>query len=101
MIDLQQLQARIWANKEAQKFNLTNIEQEFNLTYGELAEAYESYRKDKGDVGEELADVFIFLVSLAKMLNVDLEREIMAKLDKNESRQYVKVGSHRIKKETI
>ncbi|HSX02291.1 MAG TPA: hypothetical protein VLI05_03160 [Candidatus Saccharimonadia bacterium] len=88
MIDLKELQDRVWANKEAKGFNLSNVEKEFNLTYGELAEAYDAYRKGKDSVGEELADVAIYLLALAKMLHVDLEAEVLAKLGINERRGY-------------
>jgi NTP pyrophosphatase (non-canonical NTP hydrolase) len=88
MIDLKQLQDQIWANKLAKGFSTDNVEREFNLTYGELAEAYDAYRKGRTDVGEELADVFIYLLCLAKMTGVDLEAEVLAKLGKNEQRVY-------------
>lgn len=97
MIDLQDLQAKIWANKVAKGFNTTSVEKEFNYTYAELAEVYEAYRKQKPDIGEELADVMIFLLGLAKMLEVDIEREILAKVDKNIARQYRAVNGHNIR----
>jgi NTP pyrophosphatase (non-canonical NTP hydrolase) len=100
MVELKQLQDRIWANKVSKDFNTTNVEKEFNYTYAELAEAFEAYRKQTGTEGEELADVIIFTLSLAKMLGVDdLEGEIMRKLEKNEQRQYRKVGEHNLKTE--
>lgn len=88
MIDLHEVQSRAWANKLNKGFNVTDVNREFNLIYGELAEAYEAYAKQKSDVGEELADVMLYLLSLAKMLNVDLEKETLAKLKKNEARIY-------------
>ena len=88
MIDLQDLQSKIWANKIAKGFSTDNIETEFNLTYAELAETYEAYRKQLPDVGEELADVFIYVLCLAKMLNIDLETEVVAKIQKNARRTY-------------
>lgn len=91
MVDLKQLQEQIWANKLAKGFSTTNVEIEFNLTYAELAEAYEAYRKQKPDVGEELADVMIYVLCLAKMLNVDLETEVQAKIAKNAARTYDKL----------
>ena len=98
MIDLAELQKQIWANKVAKGFNTTDVEKEFNYTYAELAEAYDSQRKNKGDVGEELADVIIFTLSLAKMLGVtDLEGEITRKLAINETRIYKQAGSHNIR----
>jgi NTP pyrophosphatase (non-canonical NTP hydrolase) len=103
MIDLKEVQERIWANKLAKGFGTTNVEREFNLTYGELAEAYEAYFKGHNTVGEELADVFIYLLNLAKMTNVDLEAEVMAKLGKNESRTYTEqvVNGQRVRLKTI
>ena len=92
MIDLKQLQKDIWANKVAKGFNTTNVEREFNYTYGELAEAYEAYRKKKDDLGEELADVMIYLFSLAEMLGIELEDELTRKIDKNARRRYEQVN---------
>lgn len=43
---------------------------------GELAEAYEAWRKKKDDLGEELADVAIYLLGLSEILGIDLEDEI-------------------------
>ncbi len=101
MIDLKEIQDRAWANKVAKGFNTTNVEREFNYTYAELAEVFESYRKQKGDAGEELADVVLFVLSLAKMLGVeDLEREILRKLDKNDAREYQRVGEHNVQVQT-
>lgn len=99
MGQLQELQKRVWANKQAKGFSTTNIEREFNYTYAELAEAYDSYRKAKGDVGEELADTAIFLMGLSEMLGVDLEQEILRKLDINEKRKYVEQNGHHVKEE--
>lgn len=90
MIDLPQLQKRVYANKIAKNFNVTDIYMEFCYTYGELSEAFEAYAKKTGEVGEELADVAIYLLGLAEILGVDLEREILAKIEKNEQRKYIK-----------
>ena len=88
MIDLKQLQKDIYKNKLNKGFNVTDINKEFCLTYGEMAEAYEAWRKKQTDVGEEIADVVIYLVGLAEILNVDLETEILKKVNKNKHRQY-------------
>ena len=61
---------------------------EFCLTYGEVAEAYEAWRKKKDDLGEELADVAIYLLGLSEILNIDLEDEILKKVYKNSKREY-------------
>ena len=61
---------------------------EFCLTYAELAEAYDAWLKKKDDVGEELADVVIFTMGLSEILGVDLESEIINKINKNSKRVY-------------
>ena len=86
MIDLKQLQKDIYKNKLNKGFNVTDINKEFCLKYGEMAEAYEAWRKT--DVGEEIADVVIYLLGLSEILNVDLENEILKKVNKNKHRQY-------------
>lgn len=88
MIDLKQLQKDIYKNKLNKEFNVTDINKEFCLTYGEMAEAYEAWRKKQTDVGEEIADVVIYLLGLSEILNVDLENEILKKVNKNKHRQY-------------
>lgn len=88
MIDLKQLQKDIYKNKLNKGFNVTDINKELCLTYGEMAEAYEAWRKKQTDVGEEIADVVIYLLGLSEILNVDLETEILKKVNKNKHRQY-------------
>lgn len=88
MINLKKLQKEVYQNKLDKGFNVTDINKEFCLTYGEVAEAYESWRKKKDDVGEEIADVAIYLLGLSEMLNIDLEKEILNKVNKNKHREY-------------
>ena len=90
MIDLAQLQKRIYQNKITKGFNVTDIFKEFCYTYGELTEACEAYTKKKEDIGEELADVAIYLLGLSEILGINLEEEILNKMDINEKRQYIK-----------
>ena len=73
MTDLKKLQKEIYQNKVNKGFNITDINKEFCLTYGEVAEAYEAWRKKKDDLAEELADVAIYLLGLSEILNIDLE----------------------------
>jgi len=89
MIDLAQLQKRVYQNKVAKGFNITDIHMEFNYAHGELSEAFHAYIKKQDTVGEELADVVIYLLGLSEILGIDLEKEILAKVEKNEKRQYV------------
>lgn len=87
-MSLKQVQKDVWQNKINKGFNTTDVNKEFCLLYGEVAEAYEAYKKKKDDLGEELADVAIYLLSLSEMLGFDLEDEIINKVAKNEKRVY-------------
>lgn len=88
MIDLGKVQEEIYQNKVDKGFNVTDINKEFCLTYGEVSEAYEAWRKKKEDLGEELADVAIYLLGLSEILKIDLEDEILKKVYKNSKREY-------------
>ena len=88
MLDLKKIQKEIYQNKVDKGFNVTEINKEFCLTYGEIAEAYEAWRKKKDDLGEELADVAIYLLGLSEILGIDLEDEIQKKVYKNSKREY-------------
>ncbi|WP_218918839.1 MazG-like family protein [Paenibacillus borealis] len=88
MIDLLQLQKRVYQNKVAKGFNVTDIFKEFCFMYGELSEACDAYLKKKDDLGEELADVALYLIGLSELLGINLEEEIMHKMEKNEKRIY-------------
>ena len=88
MIDLKKLQKEIYQNKLDKGFNVTDINKEFCLIYGEVTEAYEAWRKKKDDLGEELADVAIYLLGLSEILGIDLEDEIQKKVYKNSKRVY-------------
>ena len=67
-MNLKKIQKEVWENKVNKGFNTTNAEKEFCLLYGEVAEAYEAYRKKKNDLNEELADIAIYLLGLSEML---------------------------------
>ena len=97
MVDLKELQTQVYQNKIAHGFNTTNIEFEFCLAYSEMAEAYQAYLKKKDDLGEELADVAIYLLGLSEILGIDLEQEILKKIEKNSKRIYKKVDGVNIK----
>ena len=91
MLSTKALQARIYHNKVAQGFNVSNIEKEVCLLHGELAEFYEAYRKRLPTVGEELADVAIYLLGLAEILQIDIGKEIDRKMNINEHRKYAQI----------
>ena len=54
----------------------------------EVGEAFEAWKKKKPDLGEELADVAIYLLGLAEILDVDLGQEVRRKMDINRRRRY-------------
>lgn len=97
MVDLKRLQQLVFQNKVDHGFNTENVEFEFCLAYGEMAEAYQACLKHKDDLGEELADVAIYLLGIAEILGVDLEQEILKKMEKNRKRIYRKSGSEYVK----
>jgi MazG-like family len=86
------LQRAVYANKVAKDFNVTDVPLEFCYLSGEVAEAFEAYRKDLATIGEELADIAIYLLGLAEILHIDLESAIDAKMAKNAARTYHKVN---------
>ena len=97
MVDLCDLQKQILQNKKDKGFNTTNIPEEFCRAYGELGEAYDAYKKHKPDLGEELADVAIFLLGISEILDINLEEEIINKMQKNKNRVYVEKDGVRYK----
>lgn len=90
MIELKKIQSEAIDNKIKQGFDTTDICKEFCLLYGEVGVAYEDYRKKKDDLGEELADVAIYLLGISKILNIDLESEILKKIDINSKKSMKK-----------
>lgn len=91
MVDLKQIQKDVYQNKLNKGFNVTDVNKEFCLTYGEVAEAYDAWRKKKDDLGEEMADVLIYLLGLSEILNIDLETELLKKIEKNKHREYKEI----------
>ena len=87
-MNMKEIQKEIWQNKLNKGFNTTDVNKEFCLLYGEVAEAYDAYRKKKDDLNEELADISIYLMGLSEMLGYDLETEILKKVEKNKTRVY-------------
>lgn len=97
MADLKALQAQVYQNKVDHGFNTSNVEFEFCLASGEMAEAYQAYLMHKEDLGEELADVAIYLLGISEILGIDLEQEILRKMEKNRKRTYKKVNNEYVK----
>ena len=98
-MDLDQMQKRVYQNKLNKGFNVTDVPKEFCYLYGEVAEAYDAYLKNKEDLGEELADIAIYLLGLSEILGYNLKEQIEYEMQKNEKRVYKKVGKSYIKVE--
>lgn len=99
MSDLKKYQKLVYENKVQKYFNVTNIETEFLLIYGEIAEAFEAYKKNEmANLGEELADVAIYLLGLSEILGIDLDEEIAKKIEINQNREYVSDANGYMKK---
>lgn len=96
-----EMQKAVYQNKVNKGFNITNVDQEFNHLYGEVAEAYDAWWKSKTTVGEELADVAIYLMGLSEILHIDLQAEIERKIAINKDRKVVEVNGKKLKEEDI
>ena len=96
IIDTKKLQKAVMENKKKHGFNTTDIEFELLRLHGEANELFEAWRKNnKKNINEELADVGIFLLGIAEMLDSDLGEDIVNKMKINEKRVYkngVKLG---------
>lgn len=92
MVDMLELQKAVYQNKVDHDFNLTDIPLEFCLLYGEVSEALGALLRKNGEgFGEELADIAIYLLGIAQITGVNLEAEILAKMEKNRKRKYVRL----------
>jgi NTP pyrophosphatase (non-canonical NTP hydrolase) len=87
-VEIAAVQRQAWANKLAKDFNVTDVALEFGLLVAEVGEAFTAWRRQQQGLGEELADVMIFLAGLAEMTGVDLDAEVARKLTANEARVY-------------
>lgn len=87
-MNMNEMQKEIYQNKLNKGFNVTDVNKEFCLLYGEVAEAYDAWRKNKANVGEELADIAIYLMGLSEILGIDLESEMEKKIAVNKDRVY-------------
>ena len=99
-VDFKAAQRLVWDNKLAKGFGTTDVPLEFCLLQSEVAEAFEAWHKDRGNLGEELADVALYTLGLAEMTGVDLQAAVEAKLVKNAARQYRRLPSGAFVKET-
>lgn len=92
-VDLKELQKEVMRNKLEKGFNTTDVAMEFCRAHEELSEAYSKFSKNQDGVAEEFADVAVFVLGMCEILGYDLERELVAKIEKNKNRKYIKSKS--------
>ncbi len=95
---MEKIQDMIFQNKLEKGFNTSNVELEFCLLQAEITEAFEAYRKNMPNLGEELADIAIYLYGLSEILGFDLDYEIRQKVEINKNRIYHKENGLNVKK---
>lgn len=88
MQTIRDIQAAAWENKLAKGFNISDVPLEFGLLTAEIGEAFTAWRKDLPDYGEELADIFLYLVAVAEMTGIDLADAVTRKMAVNAARTY-------------
>ena len=85
IIDLKKLQKEVYQNKIDKGFdirdNKENIYKQFNFIQGEVAEAFEAYHKSMDTLGEELADVCLYILGLCEIKGISLEKELLNKIN--------------------
>ena len=87
-MNVNETQKKVVENKINKGFNTTDINLEFNLLYGEVAEAFDAWLKKTDNLPSELADVAIYLMGIAELLGISLEDEIIKKMEINAHRTY-------------
>ena len=105
MVDLTSLQKQVYQNKIEKGFdirdNKENMFKQFCFIQGELSEAFEAYNKNLGTLGEELADVCLYILGVCEIKGINLEEEILKKLEIIKKRKYVKINGSMIKEEKL
>jgi hypothetical protein len=100
VVEIRSAQQHAWQNKLVKGFNTTDVPLEFCLLNGEIAEAFDAWRKGRQDLAEELADIAIYLLGLAEMTGVDLQNAVEAKLAVNKARTYRRLPNGTLAKDS-
>ena len=95
-LSLGQLTELVMKIAEDKKFGVTpeevNTLEKFALIHSEISEAMEVYRRKnmngKDGFSEELSDAVIRILHLAGIYKIDLEKEILRKLESNKVREW-------------
>lgn len=78
-------------HSKAQGFTASweNVPEKLMLIVTEAAEAMEAYRiNNRANFNEEIADVLIRVLDLCGWLEIDIQLEVLAKMEKNFNRPY-------------
>lgn len=71
------------------KTDEVNVPEKIALIHSEISEAYESYRKkDSENFKQELGDAVQRILHLCGIFDIDLEKEILDKIEKNKKRKW-------------
>ena len=85
-----QKRIKIWARSKGFTWKRAEIDTMLLRLHSEVSEAGEAARdKNRSLLGEELADIFIRLVSTAECMGIDLESAVKLKHFKNKRRPYL------------
>ena len=69
--------------------NTINIPEKLALIHSEVSEALDAYRNYEDEhLGEELADIVIRTLDLASYLGINMQDQILAKMERNEKREF-------------
>jgi len=97
-MDVEQLQKRILEQARTKGFGTRieeiNVAEKIALIHSEISEAYDAYRKKNMDgkdgFKEELGDAIARLLHLCGVFEIDIEKEILKKLESNKDREWKK-----------
>ena len=87
MIDLKLISQQILENKLRRNFPTNDLGHEIILLKKEVEEVEESV-DDLENLKQELADVIIFSISIARIIGADIEKEIQDKIEYNKIRTH-------------
>lgn len=97
---LREIQERIHKNKLQKGFPIGNVYFDISKIKEELRELKEAYDKANFEnLGEELADILIMTIGIGSYFQIDIQSELLKKLDKIEKRKIKTIGKNKFIKE--
>nr|AKC92638.1 putative pyrophosphatase [Amycolatopsis sp. SANK 60206] len=84
-MDIGSLQRIGWDNKVLKNYNTVDLPLEFCMLQEKASAAFTAWRRESARLGEELADVMLYVTHIAQMAGLDMDHEVKAKVDKNAS----------------